>query len=74
MTTFYSIAIALAVLLTCAPASMYFANKAGVPDYGTNPDQKPGWTILYVLTLFPATLAFGWLALLALFAVLTDFN
>jgi hypothetical protein len=69
MTTFYSILIAAAVLMTCGPSAMYFADRAGIPDYGCNPDQKAGWTILYILTIFPAALAFGWLALMTLIAV-----
>lgn len=71
MTTLYSILIAIGTLATCGPASMYFADKAGVPDYGCNEHQKPGWTILYVLTIFPAAAAFGWLALITFFALTT---
>jgi hypothetical protein len=62
VTTFYSILIALAVFVPGFPLSMWLAEKAGVPDYGCNPDQKPGWTILYILVLFPTTLAFAWIA------------
>lgn len=70
MTTFYSILIALAVLFTCGTASMYFADRAGIPDYGCNPDQKPGWTILYVLTILPTALSFAWLTALAVLSVM----
>jgi hypothetical protein len=66
VTNIYSILIALAVLVTCGPLAMYLADKAGIPDYGCNPDQKPGWTVLYILALLPASLAFGFLALMAL--------
>jgi len=48
---------------------MYFADRAGIPDYGCNPDQKAGWTILYIMTIFPAALAFAWLAAMILIAV-----
>lgn len=64
MSTFQSAAIALAVLATCGPLAMYFADRSGLPDYGCNPNQKPGWTILYVLTIFPTAAAVGWLLLL----------
>jgi len=71
VTTFYSVIIAMCVLATCGPAAMYFADRAGIPDYGCNEDQKPGWTILYVLTIFPSAAAFGWLILIAFFALTT---
>ena len=72
MTTFYSIVIAAAVFVTCMPAAIYFGDKAGIPDYGTNPDQKPGWTVLYCLCLFPACAAFAWLVALALVTLISD--
>ena len=70
MTTFYSIVIAAAVFVTCMPAAIYFGDKAGIPDYGTNPGQKPGWTILYIMVLFPTAAAFAWLIAIAMMAVL----
>jgi hypothetical protein len=69
MTTFYTVLIALSIFLPGFPLSMWLADKAGVPDYGCNPDQKPGWTALYMLALFPTTLAFAWLAGIFLIAV-----
>jgi hypothetical protein len=69
MTTFYSILIALAILIPGTPLTIYLADKAGIPDYGCNPDQKPGWTVLYIFVLFPTSLAFGWLALMLLIAI-----
>ncbi len=71
MTTFYTILIALGILGVGCPLSMWLGDKAGVPDYGTNPDQKPGWTVLYIMTLLPTSLAFGYLAIL-LFLVLVN--
>lgn len=71
MTTFHSILIALAVLIPGFPLSMRLADKAGIPDYGSNPNQQPGWTILYILVLFPTTLAFGWIAGILFFAVMS---
>ena len=69
MTTFYSVLIALAVLIPGFPLSMYLADKAGIPDYGYNENQKPGWTVLYIIVLFPTAMAFAWLACIALIAV-----
>jgi hypothetical protein len=69
MTTFYSVLIALAIFIPGFPLSGWLADKAGIPDYGWNPNQKPGWTILYILALFPTALAFAWLAGIALIAV-----
>ena len=68
MTTLQSILVAGAVLVTCAPAAMYFKDRAGIPDYGCNPDQKLGWTVLFVLTIFPAAMALVWLGFAAWFA------
>ncbi len=70
MTTFYSVVIAVAVLVTCCPLAMWFGDRAGVPAYGTNPNQKPGWTILYVLALLPAGIAAWWLILLIIIVML----
>jgi hypothetical protein len=69
MSTLNSAIIAVLVLGSCGPAAIYFADMAGIPDYGCNEDQKLGWTVLYVLTIFPAAAAFGWLALLIMFAL-----
>lgn len=71
MTTIYSIQIATTVLIAYSPVAMYCAKRAGIPDYGTNPDQKPGWTVQHILTIFPASLVFGFLALMA-YIVLID--
>ena len=69
MTTLQSCLIAAAIFgITFYPA-MYCCERAGIPAYGYNPDQKPGWTILYIIFLLPCALSFAWLAGIALVGI-----
>jgi hypothetical protein len=70
MTTFYTILIALAIFIPGFPLSMWLSDRAGIPEYGYNPNQKPGWTILYILVIFPTALAFAWIAGIIIVALL----
>jgi len=70
VTTFYSILIALAVLIPGLPLTSWLAGKAGIPDYGYNPDQKAGWRVLYIFALSPTCLALMWILGIAFIAIM----